>query len=153
TERARPGQRASEPEPSTPRTARPARPPRTTEAPTSDGGRERDGASDATAREPRATRAIDGTASDSAAERQDVGAVEPRGGDDSPAPEAEAAAPSSTSRTAEARRDCSEMLKKDAQAAEHCYARRAAESSGLSAEAALYELARVRRDVRRDPDG
>ena len=53
----------------------------------------------------------------------------------------------------EARLDCSDILGKDAKAAEHCYAQRAAASSGLSAEAALYELARVRRDVQRDANG
>jgi tetratricopeptide (TPR) repeat protein len=64
-----------------------------------------------------------------------------------------AAAPSSAAPTAEARVDCSDLVEKDARAAEHCYALRAAESSGLSAEAALYELARLRRDVQRDAKG
>jgi tetratricopeptide (TPR) repeat protein len=62
-------------------------------------------------------------------------------------------APSSAARAVEARLDCSDLLEKDARAAEHCYAQRAAESSGLSAEAALYELARLRRDVQQDAKG
>ncbi|HTV22585.1 MAG TPA: hypothetical protein VMG12_28045 [Polyangiaceae bacterium] len=62
-------------------------------------------------------------------------------------------APSSAARPVEARIDCTDLLQKDARAAEQCYAERAAESSGLSAEAALYELARLRRDVQRDPKG
>jgi hypothetical protein len=62
-------------------------------------------------------------------------------------------APSSAARAVEARLDCSDLLQKDARAAEHCYAQRAAESSGLSAEAALYELARLRRDVQDDAKG
>jgi len=66
---------------------------------------------------------------------------------------AEATGASSAARTPEARLDCSDMVNNDAQAAEHCYVQRAAESSGLSAEAALYELARLRRDVRRDSKG
>lgn len=62
-------------------------------------------------------------------------------------------APSSAARAVEARLDCSDLLQKDARAAEHCYAQRAAESSGLSAEVALYELARLRRDVQDDAKG
>jgi hypothetical protein len=61
--------------------------------------------------------------------------------------------PSSAARTVEARLDCSDLLEKDARAAEHCYSQRAAQSSGLSAEAALYELARLRRDVQQDAKG
>jgi hypothetical protein len=62
-------------------------------------------------------------------------------------------APSSAARAVEARLDCSDLVEKDARAAEHCYAQRAAESSGLSAEVALYELARLRRNVQDDAKG
>lgn len=70
-----------------------------------------------------------------------------------PAMAANVEAPSSAAQTVEPRLDCSDLLQKDARAAEHCYAQRAAESSGLSAEAALYELARLRRDVQQDAKG
>lgn len=61
--------------------------------------------------------------------------------------------PRSAARTLEPRTDCSNLLATDARAAEQCYERRASGASGLSAEAALYELARLRRDVLRDPNG
>lgn len=59
----------------------------------------------------------------------------------------------SAAREAEARLDCPGLIRKDARAAERCYTQRASSSSGLSAEAALYELARLRRDVQRDARG
>jgi hypothetical protein len=85
--------------------------------------------------------------------RADVVHTNGDGQSTSPATAVNVEAPSSVARAVEPRLDCSDLLQKDARAAEHCYAQRAAESSGLSAEAALYELARLRRDVQRDAKG
>jgi hypothetical protein len=62
-------------------------------------------------------------------------------------------APTSVARALDERVDCLHIARQgEPRAAERCFAERAA-GSGLSAEMALYDMARLRRDVLRDGDG
>jgi hypothetical protein len=62
-------------------------------------------------------------------------------------------APTSVARAVENRVDCLDMARQgEPRAAESCFAARAS-GTGLSAEMALYEMARLRRDVLRDGNG
>jgi hypothetical protein len=62
-------------------------------------------------------------------------------------------APSSLTRANDNRIDCLDLARKgDSKAAERCFSERAS-GTGLSAEMALYEMARLRRDVLRDANG
>jgi hypothetical protein len=62
-------------------------------------------------------------------------------------------APTSVARTVDNRTDCLHMARQgEPRAAEQCFSERAA-GTGLGAEMALYEMARLRRDVLRDGNG